>query len=307
MEARTRPAVRATTEPRKGHPEDCVYKVTHDVHAASNVTLDELILPTATTADPMGANSQSQACPVGNPLSETLKALLYKTADFSCVVHVMESRDPYLEDVEKCVAEVTPQKNVVVVLLPGSDSSHCTVRVLEDEHWESAELDENSTVSLIKTLQSAARTLVFYWSPRSAAYSAVLGQCVSSSWVCYVQGVHRYPDELLRAKVLCLDPRRLVKAAPLFYLPNGPVSMFVMGAGAGDCVSWDDLKVELEAQCRLITQRVHRSVASTGRCFCCQYSLNLARKLSQPQELEVLRPLKVLLAPKFHQDVARPR
>lgn len=69
------------------------------------------------------------------------------------------------------------------------------------------------------------------------------------------------------------------RVVPSFYSGVDEGEMMIMGQGGSNAASWGDLEVEMSARCEPLIQRVYYSSASTGRCFYCQYIVNLHEKV----------------------------
>ena len=94
-------------------------------------------------------------------------------------------------------------------------------------------------------------------------------------------------------------------AVPCFYSEVGARNMAIIGKGGNSKATWSDLEVEMSAPCDAVIQRVYCSKAPTGRCFCCQYIVNLHEEIHSGRKHTEEETSKVKLCKKFQQNTKR--
>jgi hypothetical protein len=282
---------------------ECSYKRGEATHAASGTSLSGVKLPYASRFSLVGTGCDNEPCKRGDSTVCTLAAVLHSVKKTGVYIHLMEESEGS-PDVVMEVTESMTSRFCVVVVFHSAASIVGTSCVVHTGSMETGlEIQEEEVLSMLTRLQSASSSTVFYWSPRSLGYSSVLSQSPESSWIAYMSSNLREGDVHKGMQMIYASPG--LKAFPCFYRDTKRGEMAVVGKGGSCRTAWNDLEVEMSALCDTVAQRVYCSSAPTGRCFCCQYIINLHEQIHSGHKGGAEETFKVRLCKKFQQNTKR--
>jgi hypothetical protein len=139
-------------------------------------------------------------------------------------------------------------------------------------------MDEADVMRMVSRVSATCETLIWYWTLDALGYGAIFNQGDTVRWA-----ITLFPDAQMHSPLCGVEPdptgtNHPIRVLPFFYTSHRSPTVAVMGKGFSTTMRGDDLKVELLALSRLAISRVYGSRASTGRCFCCQYMINLHKQ-----------------------------
>lgn len=252
-------------------------------YAASQSLLDSMVLPTVTTDSVMYTGVEERnSCTVDNDsVCATVMSVVHSNKELSLVVHIVDSNGPMPSTLIEATEAVSPSITCSVLSIgnPRMQDGVHTVKLHTRCNVEGAEMPEDRAIFYIRSVLRVCESLFWYWTLDSIGYTVLFNQGSRSRWV-----VTLFPGTRSDSPLCGIDPRpaagpEAVKVLPFFYTSSASPTVAVIGRGFSAAMCGDDLKVELLALSRLSINRVYRSRSSTGRCFCCQYIVNLYNKL----------------------------
>lgn len=256
--------------------EACKFEGGLDQYAALETHLLQPSLPSAPASSFMGSAVDRKSCKAGSSMVCTVAAVCYSLRNLGHVVHIVQGEQvDIVELIETTVASSGGRECVVVSVSAGTAGASIQHTIYSSLVLEGRAVTEDLAMKTVLSLQSTSRGLVWYWSAGLLGYSYILNSDESSMWA-LSSGSLEYTQELCTSKVtLPSSAKQNFRVLPFFYCDSEPLSFVVMGTGGVSGFCRDDLTVEAAALSRLLANRAYSSVASTGRCFCCEYMTNL--------------------------------
>lgn len=280
-----------------------------DSYAASQSLLDNMILPSVTTDSMMYTSDEpAERCSAGcDEVRSTILSVVGSRKNTRLVVHIVDVHgpDPYtlMSTTESASGSISCVVVSVGDLRMRQDQQDMDVYV--SSSGEHRRMNEPDIMRMISRVSGTCETLIWYWTLDALGYGAILNQGETVHWA-----ITLFPDVQLHSPLCGVEPNpsgtsHPIRVLPFFYTSHRSPTVAVMGRGFSTAMRGDDLKVELLALSRLAISRVYGSRASTGRCFCCQYIVNLHNKYHQEEPDSQDRKLTLRLEKGFQQRMRR--
>lgn len=270
--------------------------------------LDSMVLPAVTTDSMMCSRAEEkEKCEVGgDEICSTILSVLHSSSRVGLVVHIVDSHGPSPEVlIRSTKAAGSPTCVVLSMGNPRIRNGANNISLHTDDNPEGVEMDEGRAIHTIVSIKRACDCLVWYWTLDGLGYATVFNQDDNVRWV-----VTLFPDTQPDTPLYGIGPHgsstsNTIRVLPFFYTTPSSPTIAVMGRGFSTHMCGDDLKVELLALSRLSINRVYRSRASTGRCFCCQYLINIHDKLHVHEGHKENHSISLRLEPSFRQRMCK--
>lgn len=250
-----------------------------DSYAASQSLLDNMILPSVTTDSMMYTSSEpAEKCTMGcDEVCSTVVSIVGSRANTGLVVHVVDRHGPDPHMLVQITEASRKSVTCVVVSMgdPRMQPGAQEVGVYTASAQGQVKMSEADAIRMVSAIARASETLIWYWTLDALGYAAVFNQGSTVHWA-----ITLFPGTQLHTPLCGVEPDpnksgHPMRVLPFFYTSHSSPTIAVTGKGFNATTHGDDLKVELLALSRLAAGRVYGSRASTGRCFCCQYIINL--------------------------------
>jgi hypothetical protein len=181
------------------------------------------------------------------------------------------------------------------------------MRIFSEYNMQGKDFKESDAILLLRSVSPSNDSLYWYWSSDATGYTSIFNQEPSSVWFLTLPSSEEKDEStpLYGTSIRLGRERTTTKLMPFFYTnPAAPTSLLI-SQGVNTSVQGDDQKVEIAALCETTICRVYQSKASTGRCFCCQYIVNLHDKISGKSTPEEQLFQKLKLEKKFQQKMSK--
>lgn len=279
---------------------ECEYKGSKEVHAAVGTSLNPPLLPSVPSYSIVGSGYESSPCTRVDSVATTLTAMLYSVKKIKVFIHLMSDRGPTLEDVAMVSRGVVPGSITIASMMYRHRDG-------EMRHWVThlgglEEIGECKFLSICMALQRATRCMVFYWSAESMGYSNILNQSSDTLWARMMTTGGEVERSLESTFDMRCDPSSGLRYMPAFHTNNNADGVVAMGRGGTGSIRGVDLRVGALALCRPVTYRVYSSRSPSGRCFCCQYIVNVHQEIHRGDKPRKEVWSTVELTEKFHQN-----
>jgi len=285
-----------------------MYEGGRATHAAACTSLSPVSLPSALESGLAGSECFNEPCTRGDSTVCTLVAVLYSVRRLGAVIHLtaVGGMDPAtLMNISKAVS---PEKTCIVLsLVEHEDDPVATYEIYTSAGSGPVEVREERAISTLLSIQRASSSVVFYWSDIVLGYSAVLNQSPGAMWAIHVSSENPSTSEHRVSRVIRTDLSSARRVLPCFYRRSGGEEMIVMGRGGMGRISWDDLWVGMAALCESTVRRIYCSGTPNGRCFCCQYVVNLHEEVHSERTIPAEGTIKLRLSRKFWQNTRTPQ
>lgn len=281
----------------------CKYEGGQYTHAAAGTSMCPLSLPSVPESGLMSSGLHNTPCIRNDSIASTLVAILHSVKKLGAFVHIVREGEVNVQcliDISRtavgskvCMAvEVSKEQE-------GGSPMHKLHTSVNDEPME---MSEEKALCTILKLQRASSTMVLYWSETLLGYSVVLNQSPSVMWAVYTSRSRAQDESSGGMQALQMSLGCVTRVLPCFYQGQEGYSMVVMGQGGTDRVPWDDLEVDMAALCDPVVQRIYCSRMPSGRCYCCQYMLNLHQEVHSEGKPLIESSTKLRLSKKFWQN-----
>lgn len=280
----------------------CKYTGGKHTHAAAGTSLFPVNLPSAPEFGLMNVARYNEPCRMGNSMTSTLIAVLHSVKKLGSYIHLIKGKDIDPFRVMRVCKAVAPSRVCLVLSITEGAGPHEPSHTLYSTATQEGKLvSEEKALSVLLSVQRASSSMVFYWSEASLGYSVVLNQSPGAMWTVYMPGESCEKDAYTKIRMVQADSRCVTRVLPCFYGGSGTTQMMVMGRGGTDEVSWRDLEVGMAALCEPVIDRTYCSSTPTGRCFCCQYMVNLHEEVHTGGRPVKEKASKLRLCDKFWQ------
>lgn len=283
---------------------DCKYNGANDSFAASQSMLDNLILPCVPLHSPaLCQTANVPCCNAGvSELYATVVSVVQSKPEVQFVVHITDIHGPdpntLLSLTEACGSYISCVFVCMGATEAREETSAVTVRI--HSNGESVDMMEADAIRLILETSKCCDSMMWYWTPESLGYSVIFNQELRTTWVVVLP-----PGVTKSAPVYGVDVEGkggvTSQVMPFFYTSLEHPTSAVMGKGFVPGVHRDDLAVELATLSKLPLSRVYSSKSSAGRCFCCQYLVNLHSRMHAKSSDTEHERIVLQLTPEFQQ------
>jgi len=242
-----------------------------NAYAAVESMLSSAAVPSVTRGSmkPCSGGTVKKCLQEMDDLIPTIMVLLEPYKLSTMIVHVVEDSSPSPPELCAVSKAMLPQALCVVASVERGDKGI----VLYTEH-DISTVHASKALEILGSMSSVENSVTWYWSPKTLNYSSLFQRGTLGAWMYTLRERHDEAHPLYESKEGC------TRVVPFFYTGVDRPTCVVVNKGVPTMVPGDDLSVELMALSRLPIHRVHRTGVSSGRCFCCQYLINLHSRAS---------------------------
>lgn len=280
----------------------CKYEGGCHTHAAAGTSMHPLSLPSAPEHGLMSSGVHNYPCTRNESMESTLMALLHSVKNLGSFIHIVKEGDADVMALMSVSRAVVGDKACMVFEVHGDrDDGSSSHRLYTETTGVYTSVTEDEALETLLRVQRASRAMVFYWSAAVLGYSVVLNQPSTAMWAVHARLPLPGERKQKVMHMLHTGSRSVTRVLPCFYPKPRDEAMMIMGQGGSSRVLWDDLEVGMEALCDPVVQRIYCSRAPSGRCYCCQYMVNLHQEIHSGNDIIEEEPVKLRLSKKFWQ------
>lgn len=275
----TCPACSADIPPeRYDGAKNCIYEGSPEGYAATEPILSQMILPMSRHGSVMYSGSgRDQMCTSGtDSVSSTIEVISHSLKTVSVFVHITDSFGPPPPLLLSSTHAHAEAPLVMCILIDNESGDGESVSVTTSVQPAPALTNMYVASEILHSLSSSLNMALWYWtSPKNPNCTMLsVGSpsvCVQTCGPLGFEGSHVFAPLVSRGE-------QKITVMPMFYTDRGKQTIVAVFNGPPDRFRHIDLGVDYQARSRAVIDRVYDTSCSSGRCFCCQYMINLHRR-----------------------------
>lgn len=276
----TCPACNADTSPGLySAAEKCSYEGSPEGYAATEPILSQMMLPVSRHGSVMYSGSgRNQMCSSGmDSVSSTIEAVSHSLKTTNVFVHVTDSLGPPPSLLLSSTHVHASAPLVICILIDNESGDGESVLLATSAQPTPASTNMYVISEILHSLSSSFSVALWYWtSPKNPNCTMLsVGRpstCIQTCGPLGFEGAYVFGP-------LANKGEQKMTIMPMFYSDRDKQTVVVIFDGPPDRFSRIDLGVDYQARSRTIIDRVYDTSSSNGRCFCCQYMVNLRRRV----------------------------